>query len=109
MFHGGSNWGFMAGANSEANSSYMPDITSYEYGSPVDEQGRATPTLHGDAPTIGILPAGRETLPDIPEPIPAMRMPEIEMARWTISGITCRRRSSPSRSRLSNRLARTKA
>ena len=83
MFHGGSNWGFMAGANAEDEHQYQPDITSYEYGSPVDEQGRATPHYLAMRRQLAAnLPAG-ETLPDIPAPIPAMRLPEIQMARWT--------------------------
>jgi len=82
MFHGGSNWGFMAGANS-GGSGYEPDITSYDYGSPVDEQGRATQHYMTMRQQLAAyLPAG-EKLPDIPESIPAMRIPKIEMKRWT--------------------------
>ena len=29
MFHGGTNFGFMAGANSFEGSDYKPDVTSY--------------------------------------------------------------------------------
>jgi beta-galactosidase len=83
MFHGGTNWGFMAGANGMAPEDYHPDITSYEYGAPVDEQGRATAAYHAMRKRIAAhLPAG-ELLPDIPAPIPAMRIPEIAMERWT--------------------------
>lgn len=40
VFHGGTNFGFSAGANNGGPGKYQPDLTSYDYGSPVDEQGR---------------------------------------------------------------------
>lgn len=40
VFHGGTNFGFTAGANNGGPGKYQPDLTSYDYGSPVDEQGR---------------------------------------------------------------------
>ena len=46
--HGGTNFGFTAGANS-GGKGYEPDVTSYDYDAPIDEQGRATPKYHGAA------------------------------------------------------------
>jgi hypothetical protein len=43
VIHGGTNFGFSAGANSGGKGAYEPDLTSYDYGSPINEQGRATP------------------------------------------------------------------
>lgn len=47
MFHGGTSFGFMNGANADgANAegkNYEPDVTSYDYDAPLDESGRATP------------------------------------------------------------------
>lgn len=40
MFHGGTNFGFMAGAN--CGEKYTPDTTSYDYGAPLDESGNIT-------------------------------------------------------------------
>jgi len=40
MVHGGTNFGFSAGANWFG--SHKPDITSYDYGAPIDEAGRNT-------------------------------------------------------------------
>ena len=40
MFHGGTNFGFMAGALDL--SKYKPDTTSYDYDAPVSEEGRLT-------------------------------------------------------------------
>jgi beta-galactosidase len=42
MIHGGTNFGFTAGANSGGRG-YEPDVTSYDYDAPVNEQGVATP------------------------------------------------------------------
>lgn len=44
VVHGGSNFGLNAGANSEDDGSrFQPTLTSYDYGAPIDEGGRATP------------------------------------------------------------------
>ena len=42
MFHGGTNFGFMSGANYYAGT-YLADVTSYDYASPLDEAGDPTP------------------------------------------------------------------
>lgn len=45
MFHGGTSFGWMSGANWDDNS-YQPDVTSYDYDSPLDESGRPTPKYY---------------------------------------------------------------
>jgi beta-galactosidase len=40
MFHGGTSFGFMPGANFNSKMPLQPDTTSYDYGSPLDEAGR---------------------------------------------------------------------
>ncbi|GJQ86289.1 hypothetical protein Trydic_g8985 [Trypoxylus dichotomus] len=46
MFHGGTNWGFLNGANiddsSTDNKGYQPDTTSYDYDAPISESGDYT-------------------------------------------------------------------
>jgi beta-galactosidase GanA len=47
MFHGGTNWGFLNGANIKGfettdNSGYQPDTTSYDYDAPLSEAGDYT-------------------------------------------------------------------
>ena len=42
MFHGGTSFGWMNGANSNG-SNYEPDVTSYDYDAPVGESGELTP------------------------------------------------------------------
>ena len=44
MFHGGTDFGWMNGANSnDTLKPYEPDVTSYDYDSALDESGRPTP------------------------------------------------------------------
>lgn len=42
MFHGGTSFGWMNGADSTFFHRYMPDVTSYDYDAALDESGRAT-------------------------------------------------------------------
>ncbi|MDE3149897.1 MAG: beta-galactosidase [Acidobacteriota bacterium] len=41
MFHGGTSFGWMNGANMD-HGKYEPDVTSYDYDAPLDESGRPT-------------------------------------------------------------------
>ncbi|MGI4762458.1 MAG: beta-galactosidase, partial [Janthinobacterium lividum] len=43
MAHGGSNFGFTAGANYNEEHAIQPDITSYDYDAPISEAGGVTP------------------------------------------------------------------
>lgn len=82
VLHGGSNFGFTAGANNGGRG-YEPDVTSYDYGSPVNEQGRATPAYFALRQELAAsLPAG-QSLPEIPAPIPTMAIPAIPLERWS--------------------------
>lgn len=40
---GGTSFGFTSGANANSPTSYQPDITSYDYDAPINEQGQPTP------------------------------------------------------------------
>jgi beta-galactosidase len=64
MFHGGTSFGWMNGANWD-DDSYQPDVTSYDYDSPLDESGR--PTAKYDALRKVII----ETTGATPPPVPA--------------------------------------
>jgi beta-galactosidase len=44
--HGGTNFGFTAGANGVSDSSSQPPMTSYDYGAPVSESGAANPNFY---------------------------------------------------------------
>ena len=82
VVHGGTNFGYTAGANS-GRKGYEPDITSYDYDAPVNEQGKPTPKYMALRNLIGsYLPKG-EKLPPIPDEIPAIEIPGISMQRFT--------------------------
>lgn len=46
MFHGGTNFGFNAGANHNPGKGYEPDVTSYDYCALLNEWGDYTPAYH---------------------------------------------------------------
>lgn len=82
VVHGGTNFGFTAGANSGGHG-YEPDVTSYDYDAPIDEQGRATPKYMAMRALIGsYLPSGTP-LPPIPDPIPTMTIAPFMLERFT--------------------------
>jgi len=82
VIHGGTNFGYTSGANS-GGKGYEPDVTSYDYDAPIDEQGKPTPKYMALRKLIGsYLPKG-EKLPDIPEPVPAFEIPAIGVAVFT--------------------------
>jgi beta-galactosidase len=91
MFHGGTSFGFMAGANADRPAvcsngiacSFMPDVTSYDYDAPVTEQGRATSKYTALRNLIAPHVSEDQPLPNVPEPVPVMAIPEITLERWT--------------------------
>jgi beta-galactosidase len=82
VIHGGTNFGYTAGANS-GGKGYEPDLTSYDYDAPVNEQGCATPKYMALRELIGsYLPKGKK-LPPIPDPIPTIEMTLESMKPFT--------------------------
>ncbi|MEI6050720.1 MAG: beta-galactosidase [Bacteroidota bacterium] len=82
VIHGGTNFGFTAGANS-GRKGYEPDVTSYDYDAPVNEQGQATPKYMALRNLIGsYLPKGKK-LPLIPDPVPAIEITSVVMQPFT--------------------------
>jgi beta-galactosidase len=73
MFHGGTNFGFTNGANDKGH--YRATITSYDYGSPLDEAGDPTPAYHEFRRVI----AKYAPVPDepVPGPGPKLALPGI--------------------------------
>lgn len=69
MFHGGTSFGWMNGANIDRGV-YGPDVTSYDYDAPLDESGRPTPKYlafrNVIAKATGTTPP---PIPDVPAPI----------------------------------------
>jgi len=79
VLHGGTNFGFTAGANA-GGKGYEPDVTSYDYDAPVSEQGLATPKYHALREMIAAARPAGSALPAMPDPIPAVDVPEFAMA-----------------------------
>ena len=77
VIHGGTNFGFTAGANAFSPTQYQPDITSYDYDAPINEQGQATPKYFMLRNLISKYTDHK--IPDIPKPIPTIEIPPIEM------------------------------
>ena len=73
VVHGGTNFGFTAGANAFTPTQFQPDVTSYDYDAPIDEQGRATPKYFALRNLIARYT--NHPLPDIPARIPVMEIP----------------------------------
>jgi beta-galactosidase len=77
MVHGGTTFGFMNGANWEK--AYEPDVTSYDYDSPVSESGALTRKYFAFRAVIAKHHPEVE-LPEPPAPLPVIEVPEFELA-----------------------------
>jgi beta-galactosidase len=75
MFHGGTNFGFWAGAN--FSDKYEPDVTSYDYDAPLNEMGQPTPKYFAIRDLLKQRLAKGETLPGLPQPLPVIDILDI--------------------------------
>ncbi len=79
MIHGGTNFGFMSGANYDREHNIQPDITSYDYDAPISEAGWATPKYKA------LRKLFRQnvsyTIPSIPAAIPVIEIPSIQLTK----------------------------
>ncbi|HZU29141.1 MAG TPA: beta-galactosidase family protein [Bryobacteraceae bacterium] len=81
MVHGGTNWGFMNGANyGTVSKFYEPTISSYDYDSPIDEAGRPAPKFALFRDVIRKHLAPGETLPGLPPPLPVIEIPRFDVS-----------------------------
>ncbi len=80
VIHGGTNFGFTAGANS-GGKGYEPDLTSYDYDAPINEQGGVTEKYL--ALREAIQSYSKKKLPAIPAAIPTITIPEISLKPYT--------------------------
>ncbi|MDQ6886048.1 MAG: beta-galactosidase [Gemmatimonadota bacterium] len=92
MFHGGTTFGFMNGANASRDG-YFPQTTSYDYDAALDEAGRPTPKFFQFREVIGRHRAG-SPLPDPPPLAPVIEIPAFELTEvaplWQTLGIPTR-------------------
>lgn len=73
MFHGGTSFGWMNGAESDGKN-YEPDVTSYDYDAALDESGRPTPKYFAFRDLIA--KATGTTPPPVPAVAPTIGVPE---------------------------------
>jgi beta-galactosidase len=71
VIHGGTNFGFTAGANTDKDQ-YQPDVTSYDYAAPITEQGVPTPAYFKYRKLIGDML--KVNLPAVPAPISTLKI-----------------------------------
>jgi len=76
MFHGGTSFGFMNGANSDGKN-YEPDVTSYDYNAPLDESGRPTRKYFAFREVIEKVTG--KTAPAVPTVAPTQKIPEFRL------------------------------
>lgn len=83
VIHGGTNFGFTAGANASSPVSYQPDLTSYDYDAPINEQGLPTPKYFMLRRLIQQYV--NYQIPDVPAPIATIEIPAIQMKKaWSL-------------------------
>jgi len=73
MFHGGTNFGFLNGANDKGT--YRATVTSYDYDSPLDEAGDPTEKFRRFRSIIGKY----EAVPDEEIPEPGEKLPPVSI------------------------------
>jgi len=78
MFHGGTNFGWMNGANMD-KTPYRPDVTSYDYDAALDESGR--PTLKYSLFRQAIAKATGVTAAPTPAVGPAIELPAAKLSQ----------------------------
>nr|GFC61048.1 hypothetical protein [Tanacetum cinerariifolium] len=79
MVHGGTNFGFTAGANYNEEHHIQPDITSYDYDAPISEAGWATPKYTAVRELMKRYV--KYPVPAVPAPIPVITLPPITLSK----------------------------
>lgn len=79
MVHGGTNFGFYAGANYDGNHDIQPDLTSYDYDAPINEPGWDTPKYHAIRAVFEKYHSKK--LPPVPARIPVIELPKVTFSR----------------------------
>lgn len=78
MFHGGTTFGFMNGANYSKNEPFQPDTSSYDYDSPLDEAGQPTAKFYAMRDVIK-KHFPNENFPEVEKTVNLIEIPEFEL------------------------------
>lgn len=81
VIHGGTNFGYTAGANAFTPAQYQPDVTSYDYDAPVNEQGQPTPKYYAIRNLIQQYVS--HPLPAVPASVPVISIEPFAMQPFT--------------------------
>ena len=81
VVHGGTNFGFTAGANAFSPTEYQPDVTSYDYDAPINEQGQPTAKYFAIRNLISKYVSYK--IPEIPQPVKAIDIPVFQLSPFT--------------------------
>lgn len=79
VVHGGTNFGFTAGSNAFSPTQFQPDVTSYDYDAPINEQGEPTPKYFMLRRLIDEYVGYK--IPDLPAAIKTIDIPSIQMKK----------------------------
>jgi hypothetical protein len=77
VIHGGTNFGWTAGAN--FYDVYQPHITSYDYDAPINEMGQPTEKYFAIRNLFASYLPKNKKLPELPKPLPVIQIPEIKI------------------------------
>lgn len=77
MVYGGTNYGFMSGANYDKKRDIQPDLTSYDYAAPISEAGWRTEKF--DSIRTVMQKYSKTKLPEVPAAIPVIDVPAIRL------------------------------
>ena len=81
VIHGGTNFGYWAGANAFSPIQYQPDITSYDYDAPITEQGLPTPKYYALRRLISQYVHYK--IPEVPAPVKAITVNPFSLQPFT--------------------------
>lgn len=74
MAHGGSNFGFMNGANYDTYMPYQSQTQSYDYDAPINEAGNATPKYYAYREMVKKYLPADYVIPEVPAPKKAIKV-----------------------------------
>ncbi|MBS1915148.1 MAG: beta-galactosidase [Bacteroidetes bacterium] len=81
VVHGGTNFGFNAGANAFSPTQFQPDITSYDYDAPINELGQPTPKYFAIRNLISKYVSYK--IPDLPAQTQVIEIPAFTVSPFT--------------------------
>ena len=83
MFHGGTTFGFMNGANYNREHPILPQPSTYDYDAPLDEAGRPTPKYMAIREVIAKHLGPGVAVPDVPPVCKIFAIPAFELSEVT--------------------------